>query len=199
MFQKPPENISIFRIALNYILRIICILLAKLFVLKIKKVNVILTEDDLSDKKHENLFEIHVSDIQMEMTYSSNEKFVLSGSIKTVRARFNPTSKVPNDKLEVFCNTIKYVLKFPGNHDMTNAIFNSSMKADVEEVNGNFYDLGLIQMIQFFIKSNLIKQLRRCVYYQLDKNEHLAKFENSLIGSDVIKIVALLDAEIHQD
>lgn len=189
MFPEPSANYSTFRILLNYVVRFWVIVLAKLLIFRIKKVKVVVFESPKEPDLCTPVIDLLVDDLKTEISYSSTEKFVVVGLVQSLRLKFMGESQLPKDQMLVYNNNIKFTFKVPGKHDLTNAIFNSSLKATVEELNGNFRDDCLARFILFCLKGNLLKSLRRCVSFQSSPEEHNAKFESEWLGNDAIKVV----------
>lgn len=164
-------------------------MLAKLLIFRIKKIKVVVSESAREPDLGNPVVDLLVADLKTEISYSSTEKFVISGVIQSLRFKFMGESLGPKDHMLVYNNNVQFAFKIPGNHDLTNAIFNSSLKATIEELNGNFKDVSLARLTQFCIKANLLKSLRRCVAYQHNPEEHNSKFESEWLGNDAIKVV----------
>ena len=198
MFKKSNDKISNIRILINYFIRFILIILTKIITLKIRLIGVLAFEDHDNSDPTFPLIEFGVNNIQYQFTYSSDEKFLVFGEVECAKMRFKPTSSLPDDRMEFFISGVNYKFKFPGSHDLTNAFFNSSVTATVAELTGNYSDKAFITFIQFFIKTLLIKQLRRCVYFQIDPLDHKNKFNSALLAADVVKIVSSKAPQINK-
>lgn len=176
------------RLFLSYIVRFLLILAAKTLIFQLEDVCFRLSEE-IDGKEERTLIMSRVSGICVKFSYASDEQFLVNLSIDRLQFSFKPECDKHHNNMEFFATKVTGCYKFPGKTDLTNAIFRSSAKVEVDHLSGSFKDSAFIEFIQFPQKSLMIKQLRRALGFQFNPAEHLIKFKSELLANDIIKVV----------
>lgn len=176
------------RLFLSYIVRFVLILAAKTLIFQLDDVLFQVTEE-IDGKEERPLIMSRVSGVCVKFSYASDEQFLANLTVDRLQFTFKPECEKHHNNMEFFATKLSGCYRFPGKTDLTNAIFRSSAKFEIEHLSGNFKDAAFIEFIQFPQKSLLIKQLRRALGFQHNPAEHLIKFKSELLANDIIKVV----------
>ena len=186
---KAMREVSIFKVCLNFLLRIIMIILLKCLSIKIKHIKFDLTE--LSKKKEEEklFLKVNINSINFEFNYFGDERFIILSKIKNLELFIKPNSHDEKNKSKLTINNLIAKFKIPASHRILFSMLNSGLSIKVKDLFGVIKDQTLFDIIVLSEKFLFIQKIRK--YMRINNNliDYSNRFKDPFLEVEDIILV----------